>query len=320
MRKIIKIIDNYPEGSTIDYKWKFYDLNNDGGKSEFLKDVTSFANNLENDDKYIIFGVKEKNGYPEEFQEVFIDSDDSSLQQIIQTYIEPKVRLEIKKFLYNKLNLFFLRIFKNENRPYLFKKNILNYKIGDGFIRSGSSTHRLQRSDFDQIYLHKLKPKDRKDDLGVNIVTGYSEDDRIRFYGFKCLDVNVENFSNQSLTIEYEMKVFKSDCVTFFTEDSLNKHYELASQNSFISKFSIQPGRFDISFQEFKEFVIISRSINPQVSISQKETFEFIFGKYLFFDLNEEECEIKGELIFRSDSFLSGPLIKKFNYKIGKEK
>jgi hypothetical protein len=92
----------------------------------------------------------------------------------------------------------------------------------------------------------------------------------------------------------------------------------LSKPKSFLSHFSPQLLRFDINYLEKEDSIIISKSINSQVSISQKETFHFIFGKYLFFDLVEETCTINGEIILRSDSFVDGPLIKKFQHKIEK--
>lgn len=317
---VSKIILNDPEGTNVDYKWNFYNLDIEGGKSEFIKDIAAFANCIEVGDKFIIFGVKEKNGYPEKFQNISNEYDDSRLQETLHSYIEPKIRFELKKFSFNENLLYYLRIFNNENKPYLFKKKIAIFEEGDGVIRIGTKTGRLQRSDYDYIYLHRNKPKDRKNDLKINIVTGHSDDENIKATGFKCLDVNISNLSNQSLLVEFEMKIYKTDCITFFTEDYLNnKIDELFKPKSFMNHFSIQPLRIDINFIENEDSIIISKNINTKVSISQKETLRFIFEKYLFFDLNRESCTIQGEVIFRSDSFTSGPLVKKFKQKIEKK-
>ncbi len=314
---IIKIIQNDPEGTNVDYKWKFYDLNNEWGKSEFIKDIAAFANCIESGDKFIIFGVKEKYGYPDQFQSLNIEWDDSKLQEILHSHIEPKIRFELKKISFKDNLIYYIRIFNNENKPYLFKKKIANFEEGDGVIRIGTKTGRLQRSDYDYIYLHRNKPGDRKRDLKIEIVTDYSDDENIKAFGLKCLDVNVSNLSNQSLIVEYEIKIFKSDCITFFTEDCINEIIDnLSKPKSFLSHFSPRISRFDINFVENKDYFIISKSVNSKVSISQKETFKFIFGKYLFFDLKEETCKVHGEIIFRSDSFTKGPFVKKFKYKI----
>lgn len=314
---IIKIIQNDPEGTNVDYKWQFYELAKEEGKSEFIKDVVAFANCLEEGDKYIIFGVKEKNGYPEKFQNITLKNDDSQLQEIIQSYIEPKIRFEIKKILYNGYLLAYIRIYNNRNRPYLFKKRILKFEEGDGIIRNGTKTNRITRSDYDHIYLNKNKIKDRKKDLKIEFVTGYSNDEQIKILGLRCIDVSIENRSNQSIELEYEMKIFKSDCITYFNEDFIRRKINEISQNkSFFKSLSIIPSRFEYSYNETNDLISLSRSINPKIFLSQKEKFEFIFGKYLFFDLNEGTCKIKGEIIFRSDDFTEGPLIKKFNISI----
>ena len=309
-----KIIQNDPEGTNIDYKWKFYDLSVEESKAEFIKDIVAFANCLVEGDKYIIFGIKEKNGYPEEFQTIDLKYDDSTLQEIIQSYIEPKIRFELKKILYFGHSLVYIRIYNNINRPYLFKKKISKFEEGDGFIRLGTKTSRILRSDFDHIYLDKDKVIDRKKDLKVDVVIGNSDDNILKGLGFKCVDVTIENKSNKSLEFEYEIRIFKSECITFFNEDFLKKKLKEYSQNnSFLDRISPFPTNINYSYEETENLIILSPNINPKIILSQREKFEFIFGRYLLFDLDKPTCRIKGEITFRSDDFTEGPLIKKFS-------
>lgn len=60
MKRIHDIISYENESSTVDFKKTEYPLGNDSAKHEILKDFSAFANNLSDEDKYIVIGVKEK--------------------------------------------------------------------------------------------------------------------------------------------------------------------------------------------------------------------------------------------------------------------
>ena len=77
--------------------------------------------------------------------------DESNYQQYVSDNIEPKIEFEFHSFNYEGSNLGYFKISNNENRPYLFKKNIpnaqtnkLELKIGS-LIRAGSITRNLTR-------------------------------------------------------------------------------------------------------------------------------------------------------------------------------
>ncbi|TXD81588.1 hypothetical protein ESY86_07065 [Subsaximicrobium wynnwilliamsii] len=73
-----KIIRYDSEGPNLDYKQEEYPLGRNIKKNEILKDISAFANHHSDSDKFIIIGVKEKNGVGKEFFEIENLTDEAS--------------------------------------------------------------------------------------------------------------------------------------------------------------------------------------------------------------------------------------------------
>lgn len=325
-----QIIKHDSEGSNLDYKKEEYVLGKNEKKNEILKDISSFANHHSNSDKYIIIGVKEKDGVASEFYEIENLTDEAAYQQFLIDNIEPKINFEYKSAIFDKKQIAYFRIFGNKNRPYLFKKNLQNpftkkpeYKIGDGFIKVGSSSRKLERNDFEIIYKTRFTEKDRKNDLEIETYFGTTNNDEIAKWDIKYLDVKITNQSNKSIEFDVEMKVFKSEDYGLISEDELTKELK-KKQKKKSSDFgidfeAIRPPimNLHVDYEEKDNFVIITRNSlakKTAINLAQNSSESDIFCQHLFV-LEDKADEIKAEITIRSDDFTEGSLIKELTFK-----
>lgn len=325
-----QIIRYNSEGSNLDYKKEEYALGKREKKNEILKDISAFANHHSDSDKYIIIGVKEKDGVASEFYEIENLTDEAIYQQFLFDNIEPKINFEYKSAIFEEKQIAYFRIFGNKNRPYLFKKNLQNpitkkpeYRIGDGFIKVGSSSKKLDRNDFESIYKTRFTARDRKNDLKIETYFGTTDNDEIINLDIKYIDIKITNQSNKSIEFDIEMKVFKSDKYRLISEDDLIKDLkknQKNKKNGFGIDFEvIQPKimNLNVDFNEKEDFVIISRNSlakKTAINLAQNSSEYDIFCKHLFV-LGDYANEIKAELTLRSDDFTEGSLIQELTFK-----
>ena len=315
------------EGPTLDFKKEEYPLGNSEKRYEILKDISAFANHYSDEDKYIIIGVKEENGKAKDFYEIESLTDEAKYQEFVHENIEPKINFEYKSFIYEEKKLAYFRIFNNNLRPYLFKKDIQNqlttkfgYKVGDGFIKNGSSTEKLARADFDDIYKTRYKEKDRKGDLAIETYFAKSNDDELSKFNIKYIDIEITNHSNKSIDLDVEMKVYKGNGYGLISEDELKRELRKSKKKSTslgVDYEITQPPNLQIDFKEENDYVLITRNSVAQrtaISLPQNSSWKDIFCQYLFV-LEEEKHEIKAELTIRSDDFIEGPLLNELIFK-----
>ena len=292
-----QIIKYDSEGSNLDYKKEEYVLGKSEKKNEILKDISAFANHHSDSDKYIIIGVKEKDGIASQFYEIESLTDEATYQQFLTDNIEPKINFEYKSAIFDDKQIAYFRIFGNKNRPYLFKKNLQNpttkkleYKIGDGFIKVGSSSRKLERSDFENIYKTRFTEKDRKNDLEIEAYFGTTDNDEIIQSGIKYLDIKITNQSNKSIEFDAEIKVFKSENYGLISEVDLIK--EIKNKRKKKSTFGvdfeiIQPQiiKLHVDYKEKDSFVIISRNSlakKTAINLAQNSSESDIFCQHLY--------------------------------------
>lgn len=325
-----QIIKYDSEGSNLDYKKEEYSLGKNVKKNEILKDFSAFSNHHSDTDKYIIIGVKEENGMASEFFEIDNLTDEATYQQFLTDNIEPKINFEYKSATFEHKQISYFRIFGNKNRPYLFKKNLQNpitkkpeYKIGDGFIKVGSSSRKLERIDFENIYKKRFSEKDRKSDLEIETYFGTTDNDEIVGLEINYIDIKISNKSNKSIAFDVEMKVFKNENYGLIPEDQLLKkvkNQQKKKSNGFgISFEMIQPQmiNLNVDYKENDSFVIIERkSLAKKTAINlAQNSYEIdIFCQHLFV-LGDKFDEIRAELTIRSDDFTEGSLIKELTFK-----
>ena len=165
MKNLDDIIMYENESTDVDFKAKQY-LKDD--HEALLKDVMSMANSDTDSDSYIIIGIKHKpsgdRGFIDVMKDEFIDG--SNYQELILSNIEPEINIDY--FLYNHdgHDLGIIRIYNNNNKPYIMKKDFKSLKKGDAYIRKGSHQLKMLRSDFDTIYQKKKNP-DFIDDVDI---------------------------------------------------------------------------------------------------------------------------------------------------------
>lgn len=321
------IIEYNSESSFIDFKREEYPLGKHPKKNEILKDISAFANHFSNNDKYIFIGVKDKNGSKEifEIQEL---TDDAKYQEFVFDNIEPKLNFEYKSFSYKGKQIAYFRIFDNKNRPYLFKKDLQNpsikkidFKQGDGYIKIGSSTKKIDRSDLEKIYKKRLEKTDRKSDISIEPVIKNSENEDYSDLNLKYIDINISNLSNKSIDLNVEMKIYKNDSCTIIYEEDFQREMQRRKweKNDNILTRSFSPTAFinlDTSSNEDENQITITLNTRNQksaITLDQNSKEFDIFCQHLLV-FSKEKINLKGELIIRSDDFTEGALITELNF------
>lgn len=319
------IIKYDSESVSLDYKMEQYPIGKHAKKFEILKDISAFANHPKDNDKYIIIGVIEKDGVAHDFSNIDELVDESKYQQLVESNIEPKINFEYKLFEYNGYKLAYFRIYDNRDRPYLIRKDVQNpvlnkneYKEGDGFIRFGTSTKKMNRADFDRLYELKFKSKDRKPDLEIIPYWGAPNDEKLSRYNLKYLDLEIRNLSNKSIDFDIEMKVIKSESYDLLSERGLKKELRKISRIPFeFDADLIQPPNLHVDYENEKDWVIISRNClgnrKTAMRLPQDSSEKDIFTQYLFV-LEETSNIIRAEVTIRCDDFTDGVLNKQLEF------
>lgn len=151
---VLRYIQNAKENSCVDFKREFYlSLK----QSDLAKDVSAFANLINNQDKYIIFGVDD-----ETREIVGIDAQSFIKQDDIDSYLEskiepfPEVTCGLIKTEDGKTIGYIKVSSKNLNPPYVIKEICgkgSRIEKGDIFIRKGSCNKKALRADIDGMYM-----------------------------------------------------------------------------------------------------------------------------------------------------------------------
>lgn len=337
MSQIVEnIIKNDRESQLLDFKLEPYQLGNHPKKHELLKDFCAFVNNPSNHDKYIIIGVQEKNGMAVGFKSVQNEFDEAGYQQYIYQNLEPTISFEYKSYQLQGFNLSYFRIFDNTQRPYLFKKNIIDpvnknviFRIGDGFIRRGTSTEKITREDLEKIYATKYQNVDRKSDLEINCYVAKSNEDIISDFNLYFLDVKIDNTSSKSIGFDIELKIRKTEdliVLTLFDARAELRRLQqeansVITRTGFGSLYYPELNPLNISIDKTEDYFIATlmllRDKANSVILSQKSKDESIFNKEIII-IATASLTVSGEIVLKSDSFTEGPLIKKFSIPIEK--
>lgn len=321
---ILEILEYGSEGYLVDFKQEQYPLGKYPKKHEFLKDISAMANHPKDEDKYIIIGAIEKNGMAESFKDVSELTDQAKYQQYLDSYIEPSINFEYKPILFKEKQLAYFRIFDNEKRPYLFKKKVqipkekdksqIVYNEGDGFIRAGTGTRRMVRSDFERVYKKRFLQKDRKNDLKIHPTLNYFEefpfDDEITVM---VLDLDIENTSNKSIDFDIELKIQKKENYAVTTSTEFQR--KMNEQSSPFGMINPVLGNLHVESEEDElDFVFRRtklRNMRTAVNIPQVKTDKDIFDKEILLIFNNK-CKVAFEVIIRSDDFTGGAVIQNF--------
>ena len=198
--RIIEFIQNKQENELIDFKERYYHSNT---KYDLIKDIMSFSNNLSNEEKYIVFGIEDTNKEPLGIQ-INDLPDISEINNLIQTYCEPFIYIEIETFKYKNCDLGVLVICSNNyERPYVVKKDYSfsgsnKLTLGDIYIRKSANNFKATRNDLEEIYANR------------DIVTIISDNNNVYLKDITivrkkeimcCIPIKISNNSNKNFAI-----------------------------------------------------------------------------------------------------------------------
>ena len=155
--QIINLIISQDENDQVDFKKEYYSKEK---KYDLIKDIVSFANNIKPKDKYIVFGVENST-----LNVLGIDRaslpDISEINNLLHSYVEPFIDVELGYFDYQGVTIGFIRIPHHDlNRPYVISKEYNKNKgvflrKGEIYTRKGATNFIAERSDLDCIYHNK---------------------------------------------------------------------------------------------------------------------------------------------------------------------
>ena len=148
------LIEKHQENEYVDFKRCYYD---DDKKYDLIKDVVAFSNEPSSIDKYIVFGIENRT-----FNVIEIDEntlpDVSTINDLIHTYVEPFINIELGTINFNNHLLGYIKIpFEQADRPYVVKKDYSKHgktflRCGEVYIRKNANNFIASRYDLDRIY------------------------------------------------------------------------------------------------------------------------------------------------------------------------
>ena len=195
--EILKLINKKQEGGYWDFKLKWHD-----NKVDLLHDILCMANNLENRDAYIIFGVKDG-----DFKIEGIDSNDTNRKNTNEVVkflrdkpfigdIRPMVRVETISVWCKKLDI--LVIEKSYDTPFRLSKE---FKDNKKMINPNNVYTRVQDTNTPK---DKIADIDKEEKLWRNrFRIDASTDDKLIYY--------LSNPDNWEQTIDYNKYYYKFD-------------------------------------------------------------------------------------------------------------
>lgn len=328
---VIEIIEYQSESYKVDFKKEQYILGKHPKKNELLKDICAFANQLTDEDKFIIVGVKERDSLDKEILDIGTPIDDANYQQFVLENIEPKINFEYKAMTYKNKTIAYFKIFNNRDRPYLFKKDVTNpetnktdFKYGDGYIRIGTTSKKIGRKEIDDIHKSQANLLNRRSDLRIIPIVDNPTDEELSSLNIKYLDIKIVNDANKSIDLDVEMTLFKGTDYALISEFDFKK--ELAEERRKKRKTSLIPEmyfeplqvkslHFDISEND-TELKIIRIPVRSRTAITlAQNSFEpDVFGQNIIL-LQDKPNLIRAEIAIRSDDFIEGPLKKEISFE-----
>lgn len=227
---ILKLIQNADENDCVDFKREFY---NSLKQSDIAKDVAAFANLINNEDKYIIFGVDD------ETRDILgINPSSLAKQDDIDSYLEekiepfPKVTCGLITTEGGKTIGYIKVSSKNVNPPYVIKEACgkgSRIEKGDIFIRKGSCNKRALRSDIDEMYLQngELMIKIHNEITIVKPI--YVENDIVKNQTYGQIDIEIFNDTTRPILIcagdiKIESSKWRVHCPIWSTIPLKNMH------------------------------------------------------------------------------------------------
>lgn len=257
--RVIKLIRNAKEDDCCDFKKAFYIKEK---YAEMIKDIVAFANNMKNEDKYIVFNIDDETHEvgTEEFGDL---PDISTINEIVRSYVEPYIDIELGEFFYENSKIVYIKISqKNLDRPYVITKDKSQsgrclIKPGDIFIRKGATNFRANRSDLDKIY-------DMRERRKVTIDT----------YEVQAKEFCINNVRKELFTLSF---VFENCSKNNYLLDIVDVKISVRD-HSFLVKGLYLINMDDMSSDKTVSLKETPFSINPNYTVKKAVSFEVSEG------------------------------------------
>lgn len=200
---IISLIRNEGESEYLDFKAKSYQKER---HEDLIKDIMAMANSLREGDKYIVTGIKHTPDNKKEIIGIEETIDEANYIQLIHNNVEPEINFSYITLDYMGKKIGIFRIYNNNNRPYMLKKDYRNLHEGLCLTRRGCTQRYVKRYDFDQFYKPQKKlpwfkvPNQSERKLSVKddaIISVIKDDVFLRNVGdTSAIDVEIHLFLN----------------------------------------------------------------------------------------------------------------------------
>lgn len=186
------------ETEYVDFKEKIYSSWKD---SDFVKDIVAFANCEAIGDKYLIFGITDK-----DHAIVGVDSntipDPSVLENLISEKIEPRLKIQCGSIETDGKTIFYVKVpSDNNNPPYVIRSDSCRAKQGDIFIRTGTCNRKANRADIDAMYKRNLRASIKLYSDSVMIAPIKMPKELIKAPTYGMVEVELINPTSQPLLI-----------------------------------------------------------------------------------------------------------------------
>lgn len=241
-QKILALLESKIESEIVDFKREFYAKEK---KYDMIKDIVSFANNTDNNEKYIIFGIDNNfDVYGLNIQEII---DVSAINQLLHEYCEPFINVEVHQFNYKDKDLLALVIAGNVDRPYLIKKQYSKgthvfLREGEIYIRQGATNFIANRNNLDNIYNNRDNIRFTIKDHSVvfkNLSHGKKNETVC------CVPILINNDSKKTLIIHRGFMTWSYPSTSTGNKIEYIEDYQEAYtqelKNIMVSPFQIQP-------------------------------------------------------------------------------
>jgi|GEM_PF-3880214 len=146
----------------IDFKRNQYLLNNDGSKSEFIKDIVCMAN-APGSEGYICLGVKSEKGKPRAIHGISHHHDSSDLEAIVNGVINEPIHFEYYPLTYQGKTCALLYIPASKAKPHWPNKNFGVLKKHIIYTRRASGNREASLQEIREMCIETIRVSDIAD-------------------------------------------------------------------------------------------------------------------------------------------------------------
>ena len=294
----------YSEADICDFKEKIYNIEEEGSKVSFLKDILAMANTIRYEPAYIIIGVRQKDGH-NEFFDVDPNIDENNFISIIKGNIGP----EYPEFAYYtmKYKKHILGVFEigiSKTGPYFSKKSYgqkviagqvyyrygsVNSEADDAKVKEIESWMKMGRNDNFKLVSQQLE-LENQDQFNYILLIG---DD----YQFSKKQYEVIANMKWSMVVDYTKNSDESGLCKFFHNETISMHkiipeiaklprfYEGKTVFWYLAPNTNKPGSNDIDTRAWgrRYFNLVNSCIGQVVASLEK--------KVIFVSIYTGECK-----------------------------